>query len=169
MSRKILIIDTSLLLCLLKVPGKETAGSTTDRWDHVRVKALLDEEKAKKSTFVLPLATIIETGNHISQCNGDMFVLAQNFCAIIEDSANAQSPWAPFTDQADLWMREKLIELASAWPTLAASKLSIGDATIKDVANYYAKTGFSVEILTADAGLRAYQHAAPATPPRRRS
>ena len=54
------------------------------------------------------------------------------------------------------------------WPELAAQKISIGDATIKSVADYYAKTGLEVEILTGDAGLKAYQPVTPVSTPRRR-
>ena len=46
--------------------------------------------------------------------------------------------------------------------------MSLGDATIKDVAEYYAESGYKVEILTGDKGLKAYQPSAPAKVPRRR-
>lgn len=38
----------------------------------------------------------------------------------------------------------------------------------KDVADYYARAGFRVTILTGDAGLKAYEPAVPAAVPRRR-
>ncbi len=66
------------------------------------------------------------------------------------------------------WNTDNLNRLAVEWPSLAASKLSIGDATIKDVAEYYAKSGFSVEILTGDEGLKAYQPVHKPLVPRRR-
>ena len=47
-------------------------------------------------------------------------------------------------------------------------KLSLGDATIKDVAYYYAQMGYSVEILTGDRGLKAYEPSVPPEIPRRR-
>ena len=169
MPRRILVLDTSILCCLLQIPGKDNAGPVDDRWDYKRVRALIDRETWTASTFVLPLATIIETGNHISQAPGNRFAIAQGLANIMRDAANESSPWAAFADQADLWRSYQLIALANSWPQLAASGLSIGDATIKEVAEYYAKTGCDVEILTADAGLKAYQPAErPAIPRRRR-
>jgi hypothetical protein len=67
-----------------------------------------------------------------------------------------------------LWQTDNLQLLAETWPTLASGGLSIGDATIKDVAEYYAKAGYSVEILTGDAGLKAHEPAHPIPQPRRR-
>ena len=69
----------------------------------------------------------------------------------------------------ELWNSEQLKQLATEWPTLASRKISIGDATIKTVAEYYAKTSstFQVEIFTGDGGLKAYEPVTPA--PRRRS
>ena len=168
MPRRILVLDTSILCCLLQIPGKDSAGPADDRWDHDRVRALIDRETSAASTFVLPLATIIETGNHISQAPGNRFAIAQRLANIMRDAAHENSPRAAFADQADLWRSCQLIALANTWPQLAATRLSIGDATIRDVAEYYAKAGFAVEILTADAGLKAYQPAEPPTIPRRR-
>lgn len=67
-----------------------------------------------------------------------------------------------------LWVPEKLKELAETWPPLASQKLSIGDATIKDVTDYYSQMGFKVEILTGDKGLKTYEPAGPELIPRRR-
>ncbi len=67
MSKRVLIFDASVLCCLLKVPGKKTAGSGKDIWNHSKISQLVDKESLEKSTFVLPLASIIETGNHVAQ------------------------------------------------------------------------------------------------------
>lgn len=169
MSKHVLILDTSVLCCWLQVPGKEEAGTQDDRWTHERIDKLLQEEKEKHSTFVLPVATLIETGNHIAQVSGNRFGLANKLACYLRESANANSPWAAFTEQAELWQADNLHSLAQNWPTLAAQGLSIGDATIKDVAEYYYKAGFSVEILTGDQGLKAYEPVKSVLIPRRRS
>jgi len=45
--------------------------------------------------------------------------------------------------------------LSEYWPELAqGQRLSLGDATIKDVAEYYAQMGWQIEILTGDKGLK---------------
>lgn len=157
MKGKVLILDTTVMCCWLKVPGKEEAGTANDRWNHERIDRLLTEEKQKKSTFVLPIATLIETGNHIAQANEYRHERAMELANYLRNSADANSPWAAFTEQSSLWSTDGLKKLADKWPALAATRFSIGDATIKDVAEYYAETGFVVEILTGDAGLKAYE------------
>jgi hypothetical protein len=168
LSKRVLILDTSVLCCWLQVPGKEEAGPTTDRWDYARINKLLEQEKAKNSTFVLPIATLIETGNHIAQASNQRFERACNLAKYLREAADAQSPWAAFTDQSALWQSDNLRALADTWPTLANGGTSIGDHTIKDVAEYYARAGYFVEILTGDAGLKAYEPAKPVSIPRRR-
>jgi len=169
---KVLIMDTSILCVWLKVPGKDTCGTGETAWDFNKVNAKVREELAAKTTFVLPLASIIETGNHIAQSTGDPYAVALEFAKLIRKSADNETPWAAFTVQTELWSDEKLKELAVIWPRMAASRISLGDATIKDVADYYNVQGFSVEIFTGDAGLKAYEPRVAPTPikqPRRRS
>jgi hypothetical protein len=168
LSKRVLILDTSVLCCWLRVPGKDEAGPVHDRWDHARIAQLLEKERGKDSTFVLPIATLIETGNHIAQAPGQRFERASDLAAYLNEAANAQSPWAAFTDQSSLWASDNLRRLAETWPTLATGGTSIGDHTIKDVADYYAQAGYFVEILTGDAGLKAYEPAKPVDIPRRR-
>ncbi|MBD2628871.1 hypothetical protein [Trichormus variabilis] len=161
--KKVLIIDTSILCVYLGVPGKETCGDDNDKWDKKRVEIRFQEEEKQGTDFILPLATIIETGNHIAQANSMRYEIAQAFADILVKVADGIIPWAVFTTELDeLWSKEKLKELALEWPTLASCNISLGDATIKNVAEFYANTGFEVEIFTGDKGLKAYE---PATPP----
>jgi hypothetical protein len=168
MSKKVLILDTSVLCCWLQVPGKEHAGPDHDKWDYQRISSLLDREEKDGSTFVLPMASLIETGNHIAQCAQHRYETARKLAQYLIHSTDGTSPWAAFTEQAVLWGMENLRRIAQTWPSLAAQRLTIGDATIKDVAEYYARAGYLVEILTGDNGLKAYQPATPLVPPRRR-
>lgn len=169
MSRKVLILDTSILCCWLRVPGKDTAGNADDRWDYSRINDLLSFERKRGSTFVLPIASLIETGNHIAQCNGDRFKLATALTKHLQSTVDAASPWAAFTDQSMLWESTSLHELAITWPNLAVGGTSIGDATIKHVAEHYSKAGYEVEIVTGDEGLKAYETKIPSPVPRRRN
>ncbi|WGZ95854.1 MAG: hypothetical protein QJT81_07685 [Candidatus Thiothrix putei] len=163
-----LIIDTSILCVWLDVPGMDCCGPNNDRWDKSRVDAKIQQEQAANTTFVLPLATIIETGNHIAQANHSRKERADALADLMRKSAENQTPWAAFSDQTLLWSPENLKLLAETWPVLAAAAMSLGDITIKDVAEYYAQTGVEVEILTGDQGLKAYQPSAPAEIPRRK-
>ncbi len=165
---RVMIFDTSVLCVWLRVPGKESCGPADDRWDEARIQCLIDEEERKKSTFVLPLAAIIETGNHISQAPRHRHEAATRLAGIILKAADAASPWAAFTEQAALWEPGNLKDLATSWPPLAAQGLSIGDATIRDVAEYYANIGARVIILTGDKGLKSHEPAKPIPEPRRR-
>ena len=67
MPQKVLIIDTSIMCVWIGIPGKETCGPDTDRWDKELVEAFLVEEIKEGATLVFPLASMIETGNHIAQ------------------------------------------------------------------------------------------------------
>lgn len=125
--RKVLIIDTSILCIWLEVPGMDDCGPDDDKWNKQRVSRKIQEEERHNTTFVLPLASIIETGNHISH--------------------------------ADHSRRER-------GEVLADQRISLGDATIKDVAEFYAQMSCQVEILTGDAGLKAHEPAVPTEVPR---
>lgn len=169
MARKVLVIDTSILCVYLEIPHMDTCGPSNDKWDTERVKAKILEEEQNGTTFILPLATLIECGNHISQTVGGCYELAKALSSIIEKAALQTTPWAAFTDQSPLWGREQLIALAQNWPD-RCSEIGIADHTIKDVAEYYSEMGREVELLTGDAGLKAYEPKAPTIPiPRRRT
>src|SRR5262245_14597122 len=102
--KKVLVIDTSILCVWLGVAGKETCGRARDRWDKGRVDQIIARERKAGTTFVLPLATIIETGNHIAQGTGDRcHTEAQRLATLMAEAADGKSPWAAFTQQAVLW------------------------------------------------------------------
>lgn len=167
MRKKILIFDTSVLCVWLRVPGKETCGSGESLLTYDAIEQKIQEEIKNKTTFVLPLASIIETGNHIAHSVGDKHVLGDDFARLIKYSADEVSPWVAFTEQSELWKPENLKRLADQWRERVVSGQSLGDATIVDVAEYYAKAGFLVEIYTGDNGLKAYEPTAIVMKPRR--
>ena len=168
MKNKVLIFDTSVLCVWLKVPGKETCGSGDHTLTYDIVNDKIENEKQAYTTFVLPIASIIETGNHIAHSVGDRHKLGISFAEVMEATADSVSPWAAFTEQSDLWKRENLKVLAQRWKESVISGQSLGDASIVDVANYYAKAGFEVEIFTGDEGLKAYEPTSVPVVPRRR-
>ena len=166
--KRILIIDTSILCVWLSVPGMDTCGPHHDSWNRHRIEQKIESELQQETTFVLPLATIIETGNHIAQAPHRRKERGEALADLMRKSAEQETPWAAFSDQTVLWSPEKLKSLADSWPFLADQRLSLGDATIKDVAEYYGQMGYHVQILTGDQGLKAYEPAVPAAIPRRR-
>jgi len=166
--KKVLIIDTCILCVWLDVPNMAECGPQHDRWDRQRVNEKIQTETLLSTTFVLPLASIIETGNHIANATHSRKERGEALAELMRNSADQQTPWAAFSDQSVLWSPDKLKLLADTWPDLAAQKLSLGDATIMDVAEYYAQMNCQVEILTGDHGLKSYEPSTPQEIPRRR-
>lgn len=168
--RKVLLIDTSLLCVWLQVTGRETAGN--NEWYFDRVNQKIQAEIAKSTTLVLPLASVIETGNHIAQAktanSESKRITAQKFAEIITYAADETTPWAKFREQIVLWEEEKLKELAAKFPNQAVEKTFMGDASIVVLGWHYHQKGFHVEFLTDDDKLKS-QEPPPPLPPKRRS
>lgn len=59
--RKVLIIDTSILCVRLQVPGKETCGTDTDKWNQQRVDQILQKEIKNKTTLISCCASKLNT------------------------------------------------------------------------------------------------------------
>jgi len=167
-TKNVLILDTSILCVWLKVPGKVTCGSGPSCIDFSKVDKEIQTAVKLNYTLVLPLASIIETGNHITQASQWRHERAQDLAGLMLKAADEASPWAAFSDQQVLWSAAGLKSLAVKWPNLAAQKLSIGDATISEVADYYAKMGFEVEVYTGDQGLKKHCTIGALPQPRRR-
>ena len=127
--------------------------------------------------MVLPLATLIEAGNHIAQIKAPhtqkRYSLAQALADILKKAVDEAPPWLGLERPV---LDDELKKGAEEWPRLAAQAnikkdkggLSMGDVTIKRVAERYAKMGYEVEILTGDEALKAYEPVPP-KPPRRRN
>lgn len=121
MNKAYILIDTSVMLEILNVPGKAQKHDT-----------VMDEFKNKVDadcSFFIPLATILETGNHIAQ-NGDgrqRLECAKKFVELIEKSLDGESPFQVlrFFDQAGLreWLQE--------FPDSANREESFGDLSIR--------------------------------------
>ena len=60
----------------------------------------IQNETEAGTTFVLPLATIIETGNHISQATHSRRERGTVLADLMRKSADQQTPWAAFSDQS---------------------------------------------------------------------
>ena len=72
----ICFIDTSVFLNLLNVPNRNQ--------DHEKVSQDFHSYDELKFTLLLPMATIIETGNHIAQ-NGDGNIRRQTAQRFVEE------------------------------------------------------------------------------------
>ncbi len=159
MRKKVLVVDTCLACVWQKVPGMETAGSDENRWDFERVDEKINTEIEKGTLLVLPLASFIETGNHITQIKAqDRKPYVEKFGKMIVESIDGQSPWATYGSQNKLWEGGHLREVVNRWIEMnKIGKHSFGDVSILDVATAYRYADYDVEILTADELLKAYE------------
>jgi len=112
-------IDTSVLLNILNVPGRNQ--------NHIEV--MLDFRELIKArdvnTLILPLATIIETA-HIS--NGDeRRKRATIFAQYLEKTAKGEAPWEYYCKELD---KEDLSIMAKEFPNCASMETGIGDMSI---------------------------------------
>lgn len=89
MMSPICIIDTSVFLNMMDVPGKNQ--------DKEQIMDTFITYVGLNATFILPMATIIETGNHIAQNgNGNQRrKVAELFCEAVTGAFNGKAPWQP--------------------------------------------------------------------------
>ncbi|MBR4647496.1 MAG: hypothetical protein IKO75_10330 [Bacteroidales bacterium] len=154
---KILIIDTSIMCVWLKVPGKETTGKNNE-YTYDIVARHIEEERGRGTKLVLPIATIIETGNHIAHANGNKEHSIEELSSMIISSAKGENPWIAIDMQHSLWDVDNLSALMEEWKkTVISEKQSIGDAAIVQIAKQFAPT-CEVEIFTGDGGLKNYEY-----------
>jgi len=116
----ICLIDTSIFLEILKVPKKANQSELI-------FQELKEKIEVGESLF-LPMATILETGNHIAQ-NGDgnqRRICAAKFVAQVTQALEGKSPFNPinFLKKEDLqgWLKE--------FPDQAMRGRGMGDLSI---------------------------------------
>lgn len=122
------LIDTSVFCELLGIPGKSNASAA--------FRAKLKTKTEAHEILLLPMTTIIETGNFIGQCSpdgGKRRHHATVFCEWVRKAIDGEAPFiaTPFPDPTDL--RAWLAEFADwAMRTDERGKGSgLGDLTIK--------------------------------------
>lgn len=116
----ICLVDTSIFCNLLEVPGRCQ--------NKQRVVDELEQKIGEGWSLLLPLAAIVETGNHIAQCaNGDLRRnAARRFVKQVRMAIEGEAPWVvtPLPDASDwfAWLDE--------FPDTAMRGVGIGDLTI---------------------------------------
>ena len=151
----IVLVDTSILLNVLDVEGRNQHRN-----------AVLDQLgvliEAQNHLFI-PLAAIVETGNHIAHISngGARRSAAQRFVQAARDALENVAPWKPlnFPNHADLgaWLQ--------AFPESATRQVGMGDVSIQhEWKQLCAKFPMSsVSIWSMDVDLQGFVHT-----PRRR-
>ncbi|SFU46820.1 hypothetical protein [Alicyclobacillus macrosporangiidus] len=149
--RTVRYVDTSIVLNMLNVPGRNQ-----DR-DHV----LRELAESQGDTFILPLSSIIETGNHIAHL-ADGFQrrqAAERFTELLKKIARGEFPWTMDKLSMD---RKDLEFYASHFPDYAVRGVGMGDLSIiREFTRYVERIGPSVsgivvKIWSLDAHLSGY-------------
>ena len=120
--KSVRLIDTSILCEILEIPGKSNP---------VSAKKILTEfcRLARKDVrFILPLATVVETGNHIAQ-NGDGNIRRKKAQELVEFVKKSMEMTSPF-QQILFWNSADLCAWMDAFPDSAMRGIGLGDVSI---------------------------------------
>lgn len=115
-------IDTSILLNILDIPNMNSHRSVVLQ----DFQQLIQDDN---QVLILPLATIIETGNHIAHiANGQ--VRRQKAALMAEylmNTAAGEAPWQYYGEELEI---DDLLQLAKDFPDSAMQGTGIGDLSI---------------------------------------
>jgi len=153
----ICLIDTSVLLNILDVPNRNN--------ERLDILGKFQEYIELECSFIIPMAVVIETGNHIAQ-NGDgntRRVVAQKFIDTLEKTFTGEAPFRI----ADWDTQEKIREWLHEFPshaqrnkssTRTGEGTSFGDLSIiKEFEKSCSKFSMSeIFIWSLDDDLKAY-------------
>jgi len=153
------LIDTSVFLNLLNVPNCND--------DKEEVCKSFMEYTALDCTFILPMATILETGNHIAK-NGDGGTRrksAKRFCDSVKAAFNGEAPWKP----SEFPKSREVMNWIDSFPDLAGQNKSVtktGEGTsfadlsiIQDYKKCIKKFSMAeIFIWSLDSDLKFYQY-----------
>lgn len=161
---RVRFVDTSVLVELLEVPGKCQKRDET----RAELERLLDDG----CTLVLPITTVIETGNHIAQIpvghGAARRECAERYVNLLRATAAERLPWVLHAVAWDERMLTKLcngVSLPGAGAAIGgfvelagAGALGAGDLAILAECELYADrtAGVEVGVWTYDERLAAY-------------
>ena len=116
----VVIVDTSVLLNLLDVPGRNQ--------DRDAVLGRFGELSDAEVNLLLPIAAIFEAGNHIAHLSDGRQRRdhAQRFSARVREALNGQAPWTV----TPLPSTRELADWLSDFPESAMRKVGMGDLSI---------------------------------------
>lgn len=117
----IVIVDSSVLLNILDVPGRN------ERW--TEVVAELGRLIEVGDHLFIPMAAIVEVGNHIAQLsNGaQRRSTAERFVAEVRKALADEAPWKPINFPSNL----EVLGWLESFPGSAMRGLGMGDLSIK--------------------------------------
>ncbi|GMQ55887.1 hypothetical protein AN1V17_02790 [Vallitalea sediminicola] len=156
-------IDTSVLVNILDIPNMNAC----------REIVLEEFESLKESgidTLILPLATIIETGNHIAHISDGRIRRDKgtNMAGMLKDMAEGNAPWEYYEEEIN---REDLLYFAEEFPEMAMAKTGLGDLSIIAAYNKYKESVPAIghiRIWSIDNHLQSYSEEMTTEPRRKR-
>jgi predicted nucleic acid-binding protein len=118
----IVIVDTSILLNILDVPGRNERRA--------EVLQELEELIETGDHLFIPMAAIVEVGNHISQIgNGaQRRSAAERFVVEVRKALADEAPWKPINFPSNV----EVLGWLDAFPNAAMQGLGMGDLSIKN-------------------------------------
>lgn len=153
----ICLIDTSILLNILDVPNRNN--------EREEILEKFSEYIQLDCSFIIPMAVVIETGNHIAQ-NGDgntRRIVAQKFIDTLEKTFTGEAPFRIADWDTQEKIREWLHEFPShaqknKSPTRTGEGTSFGDLSIvKEFEKSCSKFSMSeIFIWSLDEDLKTY-------------
>lgn len=151
-------VDTSVLCELLQIPGRSSAKESAE------VAADMDRRFGDGKRFVIPVTTVIETGNHVPQCSGNRHEIAGRLVRFLRAAIEGVAPWLILDPHLGAPFPNSLCEGASTGlplETLAAQKVGAGDvAILVERDQWLAGSAFSTaNVWTNDEGLKAHAQA----------
>lgn len=114
-------IDTTIMLNLLEVPGRCAQKE--------EVKQEWREVLKNKETLIMPIATIIETGNHIAHIadGRSRHTVTLRFKEFLEKTADSKAPWTLYGNGLE---QEEIKYIAEHMNEFTQAQIGIGDMTI---------------------------------------
>lgn len=116
----IVLVDTSILLNVLDVHGRNQ--------NREAVLQTLSEHLEQNDHLLLPMAAIVETGNHIAHVadGAKRRSAAQRFVAEIRKALQGKTPWRPVNFPSN----EQVLNWLNDFPNRATSGIGFGDLSI---------------------------------------
>jgi predicted nucleic acid-binding protein len=142
------IIDTTIFLNILDIPGSNSDRATVLSEFKERIKA--------EDLFFLPFIVLVETGNPIAKLSGNLkYEKAKDFVDQIKSALNGVSPFTAlkFPD------KEELLQWIDDFPAKSSQGIGFGDYSI--IRDWQEQCvlfpGWSVRIWSLDEGLQGYE------------
>lgn len=117
----IVIVDSSVLLNVFDVPGRnQRRAEVLDR-----LEALISAE----DHLFIPMAAIVEVGNHIAHVANGVHrrAAAERFVADVRNALADRAPWKPINFPSN----QAVLGWLDAFPDSATRRMGLGDLSIK--------------------------------------